>query len=188
MMASTRNKAIMGGVAALVLAGGLTAAAAQGMGHGWGGHGWGGHGGRMGGMMGERFCASTDPMAPRIAGKLEATLKPTDAQKADFETLRKAMGDAEGKLKAGCPTAAERADRTPPGRLAVAEKRMSAGLDALRTVRPAFDALYAKLDDKQRDSMRWMRPGPMFGEEGPGWRHGMGGSDDRGPGAPRPRG
>jgi hypothetical protein len=166
-MANRRNKVIMGGVAVVLLAGGLTAAAAQGM-----GHGWGGHGGRMGGMMGERFCASSEALAPRVAGRLEAALKPTDAQKADFEALRKAMGDAEGKLKAGCPTAAERADRTPPGRLALAEKRMAAGLDALRTVRPPFDALYAKLDDKQRDSLRWMRPGPMFGEDGPGWRQG----------------
>jgi hypothetical protein len=29
--------------------------------------------------------------------------------------------------------------------------------EALKTVRPAFDALYAKLDDKQRDRMRWSR-------------------------------
>jgi hypothetical protein len=120
-------------------------------------HGMGGMGGPGGGGP---LCRTQDSMVPRMAARLETTVKPTDAQKADFEALKAAMTKAEATLKAACPTQAELADRTPPARLALAEKRMAAGLDAIRTVRPAFDALYAKLDDKQRDAMRWMR-GPM---------------------------
>ena len=33
---------------------------------------------------------------------------------------------------------------------------MAAGLDAIRTVKEPFNALYAKLSDQQRDSLRWM--------------------------------
>ncbi|PSC02442.1 hypothetical protein SLNSH_24115 [Alsobacter soli] len=186
-MATRKTRWIVGGVTVLALAGGLGAAIAQergmgGMG-GWGGMMGGGPG--MGRMMGARFCNAKEPMAPRLADRLETTLKVTDAQKGDFDNLRKALADAEGKLKAACPTEAELADRTPPGRLALAEKRMSAGLDAIRTIRPAVDTLYAKLDDKQKDRLRWMGPGRMHDGHGMGgwWRHGSwGGRDGEGPG------
>ncbi len=73
------------------------------------------------------------------------------------------MTKAEQTLKASCPTEAERADRAPPARLALAEKRMTAGLEALKTVRGPFDTLYAKLDDKQRDALRWSGRGDWGG-------------------------
>lgn len=160
---------IVAGIAALVAAGGVALAQGphgdgmmrmgQGMGHGMGRDGGMGPGmmggGMMGGRMGERLCAAKDPMAPMIATRLETRLKPTDAQRADFDALKAAMAKAEQTLKAACPTEAERADRTPPARLAMAEKRMTAGLEALKTVRGPFDTLYAKLDDKQRDNLRW---------------------------------
>ncbi|GGH11434.1 hypothetical protein GCM10007036_08480 [Alsobacter metallidurans] len=159
-MATKRAKWILGGVAAIAAAGALTAAYAQERGpHG----GMMGMGPGMGRMMGERLCTAKEPVAPRIADRIESTVRITDAQKGEFENLRKALADGEAKLKAGCPTDAERADRTPPGRLALAEKGMAAGLDAIRTVRPAADALYAKLDDKQRDRLRWMGPGRREG-------------------------
>lgn len=167
---------IVAGIAALVAAGGV--ALAQGP-HGDGmmrmGHGMGRDGGMgpgmMGGRMGERLCAAKDPMAPMIATRLETRLKPTDAQRADFDALKAAMAKAEQTLKAACPTDAERADRTPPARLAMAEKRMTAGLEALKTVRGPFDTLYAKLDDKQRDNLRWSGGG--------GWGGGWGGGHHR---------
>ena len=169
--------------AALATAG-TGAALAQGMGMGRGGPG--------------PLCRSQESFVPRIAARLETTLRPTDAQKADFEALKQAMTKAEATLKASCPTEAETANQAPPARLALAEKRMAAGLEALRTVRPAVDTLYAKLDDKQRDALRWMPRGPMFagmmmGGHGHGegrWGEGRGahgGEHGEGRGGPRHR-
>lgn len=133
----------------------------------------GGMGGGMMGMpmMGGRLCQANESMVPRMAERLERSVTLTDAQKPDFEALKAAMAKAEATLKAACPTDAERNDRTPTGRLAFAEKRMTAGLEAIRTVRPAFDTFYGKLDDKQRDQMRWANRGGMMG----GDRGGRGG-------------
>jgi hypothetical protein len=171
---TTRKVLILSGVAAVLAAGGIGAALADRPHGGPMGGPFGGPG--MGpGMMGARFCEAKEPFAPRIMQRMERTLQPTDAQKADFEALKAAASKAEDQLKAGCPTDAERADATPPGRLNLAEKRMSAGLDALRTIKGPFDALYAKLDDKQRDRMRWAQRG--WGGMGR-WHH-DGGDDNR---------
>lgn len=132
----------------------------------------GGQGGMMGmPMMGGRICQSSESIVPRMTTRLERSVTLTDAQKPDFEALKAAMTKAEATLKAACPTEADRNDRTPTGRLALAEKRMTAGLEAIKTVRPAFDTFYAKLDDKQRDQLRWAGAG-MSGERGErGGRH-----------------
>jgi hypothetical protein len=162
--------------AALVVTAGIGAAYAQAGPGGPGGPGRMGGGGMMEhrGMHGPmgRLCRDQESMVPQITARLETTLKPTDAQKADFDALKAAMTKAETSLKAACPTPAELADNTPPARLALAEKHMAAGLEAIRTVRPPFDSLYAKLDDKQRDRMRWMRGplGMMGGGPGGHWR------------------
>jgi len=162
--------------AALATAG-TGVALAQGMGMGMG-PGRGGPG---------PLCRSQESFVPRIAARLETTLRPTDGQKADFEALKQALTKAEATLKASCPTEAETANQAPPARLALAEKRMAAGLEALRTVRPAVDTLYAKLDDRQRDALRWMPRGPMFaGMMRGGHGEGRGGGDWHG--GPRNRG
>ena len=159
----TRKVLILSGVAAILAVGGASYAYAE-RGHGP----MGGPGMMGGGMMGARFCAADEPFAPRILDRMERRIQPTDAQKPEFDALKVAAAKAEQQLKAACPTEAERADMTPPGRLNLAEKRMSAGLEALRTIKAPFDALYAKLDDKQRDRMRWAQRG--WGEHGGGWR------------------
>ena len=116
-----------------------------------------GHGMHEGGMMmGRRYCQSNDAMAPKILGRLENTIKPTEAQKPEMDALRAAATKAEAIIRAACP-AAGADDRSPPARLAQMEKNATAMADALKIVRPSFDALYAKLDDKQRDRMRWSR-------------------------------
>ena len=130
-----------------------TPAPGMGQGHGM----MRGHGMEMGGMMmGRRFCDSKEAMAPRMLGRLESTIKPTDAQKPEMEALRAAATKAESIMRAACPAAGDD-DRSPPARLAQIEKSASAMAEAIKTVRPAFDALYAKLDDKQRDRIRWSR-------------------------------
>ena len=109
-------------------------------------------------MMGRRYCESKEAMAPKILGRLENAIKPTDAQKPDMDALRASATKAEAIIRAACPAAGDE-DRTPPARLAQMEKNATAMAEAIKTVRPAFDALYAKLDDKQRDRMRWSRGG-----------------------------
>jgi hypothetical protein len=167
----TRKVLILSGVAAFLAVGGAGFAYAE---RAHGPMGGGMMGGGMGpGMMGARFCNANEPIAPRILERMERRIQPTDAQKPDFDALKTAAAKAEEQLKAACPTEAERADMTPPGRLNLAEKRMSAGLEALRTIKGPFDALYAKLDDKQRDRIRWAQAG--WGER----RHGHGWDDGR---------
>ncbi len=172
-MAVSRKMMIAAGVAGMVaLGGGYALAQGARM-----------HDGRMGGgdmgagmgsgmgpgmMMGARLCGANESIVPRMTSRLETSVKPTDAQKADFEALKSALAKAETTVKAACPTEAERADRSPPARLAMAEKMMAAGLDAVRTVKEPFNAFYAKLSDRQRDSMRWMARGDG---QGHGHRH-----------------
>ena len=181
---NTRKTLIVGGVAAVLAVAGFGAAYAQRA-------EWRGPGGPMGpgmmmhegtfggGMMAARFCAAKDPIAPRISNRIEKVLQPTDAQKADFEALKTALGKAETDLKAACPTEAELADRTPPGRLNLAEKNLTAMVAALGTIKGPFNALYAKLDDAQRDRIRWAEGRAMswnergphgHGDHGPRWR------------------
>ncbi len=191
---NTRKTLIMGGIAAALAVAGFGGAYAQ-RAEGRGPHSMGGMmgpgmmgpgmmgPGMMGrGMMAERFCNAKDPLAPRLTNGMEKLLQPTDAQKADFDALKTAVAKAETDLKAACPTEAELADRTPPGRLNLAEKHLSAMLAAIGTVKGPFNALYAKLDDAQRDRIRWAQGRAMSwndrgprgerGEQhgGPGWR------------------
>jgi hypothetical protein len=125
---------------------------------GGGGPGWG-----PGMMMGPGMMAHGRTMwgsgyggmcSPRFAGLAEwrideiaRIVKPTDAQKTALTELRTASTKAAESLTAACP-----ADW--PGkagdRLAIMEKRMEAMLGAVKTVRPAFDAFYASLDDAQK--------------------------------------
>ena len=150
------------------------------------------HEGRYGrggyGMSPMRFCLSDESRADRMLDRLERATRPKAEQRAEFDALKTAAQRAERTAKAGCPTEAEREDRTPTGRLAMAEKGATAMAEAIRTVRPAFDAYYAKLDDKQRDRMRWA--GDMWGAG----RWDRDGDDDRrgppqgAPGAPGQQG
>lgn len=132
-------------------------------GQGPGGRGWKeGREGRGGGHMMGRICFSQEAIAPRLIERFERTTQPKPEQRTEFEALKSAATKAEQTLKAACPTDAERADRTPTARMARAEKHAVAMAEAIKTVRPAFDAYYAKLDDTQRDRVRWA--GGMWGE------------------------
>ncbi len=141
---------IAGAVTILVAGGGLTAFA-QGMRH---------H--DMFGPMG-RICQAKDPMGARLIERLQKEIKPTDAQKPEFDALKAALASAEASIKATCPADPSAVDHTPPAMLSTMEQHLTVMLSAVKTVRPAFDALYAKLDDKQRDALRWSAP---FG-----WEH-----------------
>jgi hypothetical protein len=146
------KKTLIMGTALVVVAGGALAAFAQ----------PGGRHGENFGPMGH-ICEAKDPIGPRLLDHLQRAIKPTDAQKPEFEALKAALTSAEASVKASCPADPMTVDHTPPGMLAGMEQHLTAMLGAVKTVRPAFDALYAKLDDKQRDALRWSAP---FG-----WEH-----------------
>ena len=89
------------------------------------GHGW---------LM--RICGTDGGRtATFMLERLERMTQPTEGQRAAFDALKDATARASETARAACPR--ER-PITPPGRLAAAEKRLEALLEAIRTVRPAM--------------------------------------------------
>ena len=113
---------------------------------GGGGPGWGP--GMMDRGMMNRMCGpSAAGFAEWRMGRLEELIKPTEAQKAKFDEFKAASAKATEIMRAACPT---EIPLTMPGRMAMMEKRSEATLQAIKTVRPALDALYATLNDEQK--------------------------------------
>jgi hypothetical protein len=127
------------------------------------GEGMKGEGMRGEGMRGNgmpmMMCADGNEMSMHFLRRFENTIQPKPEQKADLEALKAAVAKGDQIFKSACPTEAERADRTPTGHLARMEKTAQATVDVMKLVRPPFEALYAKLDDKQRDRLRWAQHG-----------------------------
>ena len=143
----TSKKLLLAGAVSILVAGGAAFAFASPENH-------------MGKMMrgGSHACEMKGPMSVKMVDRLERAIKPTDAQKPELEALKAAVAKAQDGLKASCDQDKDNTDLSPPGRLAAMEKHLSSMLDAVKLVRPAADALYAKLDDKQRDALRWAMP------------------------------
>jgi hypothetical protein len=135
-------------------------------------------------MMRERMARRCDRQGgrfgDRMLDRLEGATQPTAEQKPKLDQLKEAATKAAGIVKAACPS---EPSFTPTGRLADAEKRLAAMLEAIRTVRPAMDAYYGSLSDEQKArlsmSRRAMGPpddrhgewrGPKRGEPRDGYR------------------
>ncbi|MCC7347709.1 MAG: Spy/CpxP family protein refolding chaperone [Variibacter sp.] len=137
---------------------------------GRGGRRWGpgGPGGRRGGRGGMMFGGLCGPdggqIAARMLTRLERVTAPTEAQRPGFDKLKGAAEKAAETARAGCP--AERS-ATPTGRLAAAEKRLAAMLDAIRILRPAFDEYFGSLNEEQKARF-YSAGGPRRGRMGPG--------------------
>jgi LTXXQ motif family protein len=140
---------------------------------GWGpgsGSGWGPGGGYAWGpgMMGRGYGPGVGAMcSPRAAGlaawrigAIEEVVRPTEAQRAALDAFKEASAKAADAITAACP---QDYPATSPARLEAMEKRLDAMLQAVRTVRPAFDAFYAVLSDEQKRRLDAVSP------EGP-WR------------------
>ena len=114
--------------------------------------GWG-PGRMMGpGMMGGsdfRFLCNPRSvgMAEWRIARIESGIKLTDAQKAALAGLRSASAKAAETISATC---AEPVPAKSTERMALMEKRVEAGLQAIKLVRPAFEAFYGTLDDQQK--------------------------------------
>jgi hypothetical protein len=125
-----------------------------------------GPGMRRFGMMG-RICGPDGGRAGNmLIDRVERATQPTTEQRPNFDKLKEAANKAHEVMRGACTT--ER-PVTPTGRLAAAEKRLAAMLEAVRTVRPAMDAYYGSLTDEQKARLtlahQHMRPGM-----GGGWR------------------
>jgi hypothetical protein len=116
----------------------------------------------MGGMMGGGMC---NPSAAGLAEwrlqAIERAVRPTEAQRAALEELRIASTKAAETVASACP---RDVPSTPTVRLELMEKRLDAMLQAVKTVRPAFDAFYATLTDDQKSALN--KAGPRHW----GWR------------------
>jgi hypothetical protein len=110
-------------------------------------------------------CGQPGRFGEAMIQRLERTTRPTPEQRAAFDALKEAATKAAGIVQAACP--AERA-LTPTGRLAAAERRLSAMLEAVRTVRPAMEAFYGSLSDEQKARVFMSQPrmGQMGARDG----------------------
>jgi len=206
----TRNKKFLvtGLALATMTAGGVAASAHWGGGWGHGRH----HGGMMGhGLMGAMCSGNAAEMTDHLLVGLEYKIKPTDAQKSVFEDFKSAARAAAAKAKTACPPehvkaaegSAPAPHKSPVERLAMMETRLAAELEAVRTVRPAAEKLYAALSEDQKKAMApqdqnqdhdrggWSRrgeggrDGENSGDMGREHRHHDWHHDDQGDGAPK---
>lgn len=192
----TRNrKLIAGGIAIVALAAGAVAASAH-------RGGMGAFGGARGhGLMGAICSGNGAEMADHVLVSIEYKVKPTAAQKPAFDELKSAARAAAAKAATACPPApaksadgtapAEPAKKSPVERLAMMEARLTAELDAVRTVRPAAEKFFASLTDDQKKALTEREPGRGgwgYGEGGGGpqghWHHHYGRAGDRSDEAP----
>jgi len=124
--------------------------AAQPAGPGWGpgmmmGPGMMGGGGGRG--MGWMCSPQGAGLAEWRMERIEERVKPTETQRKALDDLRTASTKAAESIKAACPA---EWPASASARLELMEKRMEAMLTAVKTVRPAFDAFYATLNDEQK--------------------------------------
>jgi hypothetical protein len=139
-------------IAVLVLSVTLSGSALAQPGPGWGSgmmmgpgmmHGPGMWGRGSGGMCNPRFAG----LAEWRIDQIERAMKLTEAQQTALKDLRAASAKAAEGLAAACPS---EWPRTSAERLARMETRMEAMLQAVKTVRPAFDGFYGSLDNEQK--------------------------------------
>lgn len=124
------------------------AAQAADLAHGWG-HRW--RGGDRPGY--EHFCGGRlhDALDDGLA-EVASRFRFTPAQAEAFARFDGALRSSASRLEAACESIKAEA-ATAAGGLAQARTMMSAGLEALDDVTPAFDAFRASLDDGQRAAL-----------------------------------
>jgi hypothetical protein len=79
--------------------------------------------------------------------QIEQTLKPTEAQQAEFKRLQDATNKAVDVLQNACPSDVP---ATPAGRLDAMDQRLKAMIEAATTIKPALDGFYSSLDAGQK--------------------------------------
>ena len=105
--------------------------------------GWGGGTGGMGAVCDPRGAGLAEWRMERI----ERLITPNEAQRAALNDLRTASTKAAEIVAAACP---REFPESATARLELMEKRLDAMQQAIKVVRPAFDAFYATLNDEQK--------------------------------------
>jgi hypothetical protein len=121
-------------------------------------------------MMGPRTISademdrSCDPRSAGFSGwrvaDFERGLDLTEPQKTKLDDFKAASAKALDKLVTSCPHAAP---LTPTGRLEMMETRLTALLEAVKSMRTAFEPFYASLNDEQKARL-------TADSHGRGWR------------------
>lgn len=112
------------------------------------------------GMMAERgFGFMCNPRHAGLAEwrlkRIETEVKPTEVQKKALDDLRAASTKAAEIISTACaaPMPAKSTER-----MAHMEKRLEATLQAIKTVRPAFETFYGTLDEQQKTRLDAIGP------------------------------
>ena len=118
-----------------------------------GGHRWGGRGGQARAF--ERVCGEErDERLTQMITFIESFVDFTPDQVGAWQGLVDALRGGSDTVGASCANLTPLPDdATAPERLAQVELVASTGLEVLREVRPAFDALYAVLDEEQKEAL-----------------------------------
>jgi hypothetical protein len=106
-------------------------------------------------------CGASQPgVIDWPTAEIDATVHPTDAQRASLTALQDASAKAADMLKAACqPSDAI----TPPARLEAVGKRLDVMLQAVKIVRTALDDFYGKLSDEQKAQFEAIGPNRTTG-------------------------
>jgi hypothetical protein len=92
---------------------------------------------------------------------VERIVRPTEAQRAALNDLQAASGKALATMATACKG---ETPETTKAQLAMMDARLDVMSEAVKTLRPAFDAFYASLDSEQRRRL------DVFGPARRGWR------------------
>lgn len=132
---------------------GVKSGAASGMFAG-GHHGWR-HGGKHGGRGMAHLCGAVrGEKVEHAISFVDNFMSFTTPQQQAWDELADALRAGDKRVGAACATLK---DGKPPegatAKLAMAESFLSAGLEVVQKVRPAFDRFYGTLNDKQRKAL-----------------------------------
>jgi LTXXQ motif family protein len=89
--------------------------------------------------------------------RIQQVVQPTAQQQSAFDDLKKAAQNAGDQLQSSCPSAVP---KSPVARLDTVETRLSAIVDAIKSVRPDLKNFYASLSDDQKARFNTMGPPP----------------------------
>ena len=105
------------------------------------------------------LCGEQDgDIATLPVQRIEQVVEPNAQQQAAFDALKKVSEDTADRLKASCPA---QMPQTPVARLDAVQTRLSAMVDAIKTIRPALENFYASLSDEQKAKFNTMGPPPQ---------------------------
>ena len=105
--------------------------------------GWGGGAGGMGAVCDPRGAGLAEWRMERV----ERLITPTEAQRAALERFTNRLDRTAEIVAAACP---REFPESATARLELMEKRLDSMQQAIKIVRPAFEAFYATLNDEQK--------------------------------------